>query len=420
MLRGQKRAVLKVLVLHTGVAFLVACGNRPPSLRRGRCNRAAVCNCIRCILSVSPCAQLIFGIGSDYYPETMWKIYLVNAPMIFRGALRPGRGVASPIKSGDTARAMTRQDCVWGCRDLGNGQAMAAPHHCQQDPDSGQALVLRPAPLARTLPRAPQHQLPRAPKHQHPSAAVHAAQGAELWRRACRSNKEAMAQMTKDHIPISAIPDWLGVRPPSREDASRPPAACVPAATFSHNRGGPAPSWKGGYVSETCPPETCPDTFQVSEVSAACRGGQQGKSHLRVHPKLDLPDAAGPGTNPPPVRLQRCVRARVDWSERWFACSPSRSLARPEAGPGPSGGANRQLRRPTPASKLTGLHVAGGSPHDGCCWRALRSRPRKATVPPPAGRWRQPAGKSPPLPAAQRRWEGRSRGWVPRLAVGAA
>jgi len=34
MLRGQKRAVLKVLVLHTGVAFLVACGNRPPAFRR--------------------------------------------------------------------------------------------------------------------------------------------------------------------------------------------------------------------------------------------------------------------------------------------------------------------------------------------------------------------------------------------------
>mmetsp|Transcript_6061 Transcript_6061/g.21398 ORF Transcript_6061/g.21398 Transcript_6061/m.21398 type:complete len:114 (+) Transcript_6061:118-459(+) len=28
--------------------------------------------------------QKIFHIGSTYYPESMWKIYLVNSPLIFR------------------------------------------------------------------------------------------------------------------------------------------------------------------------------------------------------------------------------------------------------------------------------------------------------------------------------------------------
>jgi hypothetical protein len=26
----------------------------------------------------------VFGIGSKYFPETIWKIYLVNGPMVFR------------------------------------------------------------------------------------------------------------------------------------------------------------------------------------------------------------------------------------------------------------------------------------------------------------------------------------------------
>lgn len=29
--------------------------------------------------------QKIFGIGSKYFPETIWKIYLINGPMVFRG-----------------------------------------------------------------------------------------------------------------------------------------------------------------------------------------------------------------------------------------------------------------------------------------------------------------------------------------------
>ena len=32
--------------------------------------------------------QKIFGIGSDYFPESAWKIYVVNAPF----ALRMGCG----------------------------------------------------------------------------------------------------------------------------------------------------------------------------------------------------------------------------------------------------------------------------------------------------------------------------------------
>ena len=26
----------------------------------------------------------IFDVGTNFYPETMWKIYLVNTPMLFR------------------------------------------------------------------------------------------------------------------------------------------------------------------------------------------------------------------------------------------------------------------------------------------------------------------------------------------------
>lgn len=28
--------------------------------------------------------QAVFGVGADYFPESIWKIYVINTPMIFR------------------------------------------------------------------------------------------------------------------------------------------------------------------------------------------------------------------------------------------------------------------------------------------------------------------------------------------------
>mmetsp|Transcript_36820 Transcript_36820/g.87137 ORF Transcript_36820/g.87137 Transcript_36820/m.87137 type:complete len:348 (-) Transcript_36820:115-1158(-) len=72
----------------------------------------------------------IFDIGSTYYPETMWKIYLVNAPMVFRA--------------------------IW--------------------------TIIKPWLHPLTVNKI----------------------------QIVGNNKEAIAAMAKDHIPLDAIPDWMG------------------------------------------------------------------------------------------------------------------------------------------------------------------------------------------------------------------
>mmetsp|Transcript_2728 Transcript_2728/g.4413 ORF Transcript_2728/g.4413 Transcript_2728/m.4413 type:complete len:133 (-) Transcript_2728:405-803(-) len=41
--------------------------------------------------------QKIFGIGSHYYPETMWRIYLINTPMVFRAVWAVVKQFLHPI-----------------------------------------------------------------------------------------------------------------------------------------------------------------------------------------------------------------------------------------------------------------------------------------------------------------------------------
>lgn len=41
--------------------------------------------------------QAVFGVGSEYFPESIWKIYVINTPLIFRAGWAMVKGWVHPI-----------------------------------------------------------------------------------------------------------------------------------------------------------------------------------------------------------------------------------------------------------------------------------------------------------------------------------